>query len=125
MAQRMPQNAMSRGDFYDAALLHPELGAIADLRRLAVVGYVGPLQQHCDCLACRGGARYRAPSSDLSDACFVDTRLRAQRTSRGVNPGAAAGDRRVEITDSVSHPQSCRAAAQLDARGLPDTAVGA
>ena len=58
-------------------------------------------------------------------ARFVDARLRAQRTCRGVDPGAAAGHSRVEIADPVRHHQSCRAAAQLDARGLPDTAVGA
>src|ERR1700743_3392842 len=102
MARRMPQNAMSRGDFYDAALLHLELGIVADLRHLAVVGYVGPLQQHRGCFASRRGARYRAPSSAVSEACFVDAQLRAQRTGRGVNAGAVAGDRRLELTDSVS-----------------------
>src|SRR5271168_3287197 len=107
MARPMPRNATWRGDFYDAALLHPELGTIADLCRLAVVGYVSPLQQHRDCLSCRGGARYRAPPSGVSDACFVDARLRAERTSCGVNPGAVAGDRRVEITDPIRHHQSC------------------
>src|ERR1700722_20280201 len=118
----MPRNAMSRGDFYDAALFHPELGAIADLRRLAIVGYVGPLQQHRGCLAYRGGARYSAPSSAVSDACFVDARLRPQRISRGIDPGLAAGDRRVEVSDPLLHHQSCCPAAQFDARGLPDTA---
>src|ERR1700722_5817324 len=105
MARRMPRNGMSGVDFYDAPCLYtvldPELGAIADLRRLAVVGYVGPLQQHRSCLPCSGGARYRAPSSAVSHACFVDARLRPQRTSRGVNPGLAAGDRRVEISNPL------------------------
>src|ERR1700678_1512160 len=103
MERRMQRNAMSRGDFYDAALLRPDLGTIADLCRLAGVGYVGPLQQHRGCFACCGGARYCVASSDLSAAGFVDARLCAQRTCRGVNPGAAAGDSRVEITDPVSH----------------------
>src|SRR5271155_3716051 len=107
MARPMPRNAMLRGGFYDAALVRPELGIVADLCRLAGVGYVGPLQQYRRYLSCRRGERYRAPSSDLSGACFLDARLRAQRTGRRVNPGVAAGDSRVEITDSVRHHQSC------------------
>src|SRR5271155_4091235 len=125
MARPMPRNAMLRGGFYDAALVRPELGTIADLCRLAGVGYVGPLQQYRGCLSCRRGERYRAPSSDLSGACFLDARLRAQRTCRGIDPRAAAGDSRMEITNSVRYDQSGCAAAQLDAGRLPDTALGA
>src|ERR1700677_538974 len=125
MERRMQRNAMSRGDFYDAALLCPELGTIADLCRLAAVGHVRPLQQHRGGLACRCATRYRAASSGVSDACSVDARLRAQRTCRGTDPGDGAGDSRVEITYPVSHHLSCCSAAELDARGLSDTVVGA